>query len=85
MLSQDILNVDEAKPEGHVGVLVSRNLCKRVNGYATVLALMRLFANGNLETANHERFSRSPMTNMPSITIVTLVSNHRLKMATFLR
>ncbi len=45
---------------------------------------LRLLADRNFETANHERFSRSPMTNMPSITIFTLVSNHRLKMATFL-
>ena len=47
------------------------------------LALVRLFANSNFETANHERFSRSPVTHMPPITIVTLVSHHRFEMPTF--
>ena len=48
------------------------------------LELLHLLADGNLETTNHDAFSRSSMANMRSIAIFALVSPHRLEMATFL-
>ena len=33
MLSQECRTVDEGKPEGLVGVLLSESLCRRMNGY----------------------------------------------------
>ena len=47
------------------------------------LGLVRLLADGNLETTKHESFPRIPMTNMPPITVFTHVSHHRLEMTTF--